>query len=122
MNYTPGTVLAVDFGPFKHVGLWTEIGTVISNSKKSGCVQEEDIHAFSGGRPIEVIGYIGNLAPADVIRRARSKIGTKWNLLKNNCEHFVHEIHGQSKKSPQLMKWGIAFTLIIGVVLLMWRK
>ena len=39
-----------------------------------------------------------------------------YNLMKNNCEHFVRLAHGLKKESTQIQQYFIA-TLGIGVVL-----
>lgn len=104
----PGTVLAVAVGPIEHVGIVTDqtrdgFPTVISNSHRAGRVVEEPLPTFvSGGEP-RIVGYLGKLSPVEVLRRARSLIGTKWKLLSWNCEHFVRWAHGLKPTSPQLV-------------------
>lgn len=101
-NYSVGTVLAVDFFPVTHVGIATGRGWVISNSRARGGVYEESLRDFSDGRPIRVLGHLGNLPASRVVERARSKIGERWSLFSNNCEHFVRWAHGVKVASPQL--------------------
>ena len=103
----PGTVLAVAVGPVEHVGIVTDqtqagFPTVISNSHRAGGVAEEPLPTFTSGGELRIVGYLGKLSPAEVLRRARSAIGTKWKLFNWNCEHFVRWAHGLKPSSPQL--------------------
>jgi hypothetical protein len=54
-------------------------------------VEEVSLDAFAEGRPIYVVAHAdAAFEPAEVIRRARSRLGEKrYRLLSNNCEHFV---------------------------------
>lgn len=54
-------------------------------------VEEVSIDAFAEGRPIYVVTHAdAAFEAAEVIRRARSRLGEKrYRLLSNNCEHFV---------------------------------
>lgn len=129
MNYIPtGTVISVGFGPYEHVGIVTDrtIGdtqTVISNSARKGGVFEESISLFSRGRKINLKGYIGDLDPYSVLSRARSKIGTKYNVLKWNCEHFIRWVHGLKPESPQLkLTIVIAMLALCGWLVIKARK
>lgn len=98
----PGTVIATVKGGFWHVGVYSNIGTVISNSRCSGGVIEESLNAFCNGKQIKILGYPSQLPPFEVIYRARQLIGKKYNVFNYNCEHFVREVHGLKPESPQL--------------------
>ncbi len=108
MNYLqPGTIVSVPFGPFRHYGLVSDqyvSGSpyIFSCSSRSGQVAEEPAHIFAGGRDIKVHGNPSVLNPYQVIERARSLIGTKYDLFKWNCEHFVRWAHNLKVESPQL--------------------
>jgi hypothetical protein len=62
-------------------------------------VEEVTLAAFAEGRTVyHVLHAETAFAPADVILRARSRLGEKrYRLLTNNCEHFVewcfHDVH-----------------------------
>lgn len=107
-NLAPGTVIAVWVGFIRHVGIVTDrmygayLG-VISNSYRAGRVAEEPLPVFAGGRSVNVIGYLSDLPPQQVLRRARSRIGEAWDLPNWNCEHFVRWAHGLQPRSPQLV-------------------
>jgi len=54
-------------------------------------VEEVSLAAFAEGRPVFVVTHCESaFEVAEVIRRARSRLGEKrYRLLSNNCEHFV---------------------------------
>lgn len=115
----PGSVVAVPIGPFTHVGIvsdWmTPSGpTIISSSHRRGFVTEEALADFASGRRVISAGYPGDLPPATVIERARSKLGEPWNLLNANCEHLVTWAHGLDRSSPQL-RTGFVLLALVGV-------
>lgn len=102
-----GTVIAVQVGPIKHVGIVTDRTygahpSVISNSHRAGGVIEEPLPVFSSGQHVDVVGYPGSLPPQQVLQKARSRIGETWDLFWN-CEHFVRWVHGLRPRSPQLI-------------------
>jgi hypothetical protein len=75
--------------------------------------------------PLYFVGYPGDLAPTDVLLRARARIGEQYRMLRANCEHFVSGVHGLASESPQLQSTaGIAITaavtvgVVFGIVLL----
>jgi len=57
-----------------------------------------------------VDGYPGNLPGWEVVHRARSLIGTQYDLLTKNCEQFVTFVHGLKPQSTQL-----ALTVVIAL-------
>ena len=54
-------------------------------------VEEVSFDAFAEGRPVFVIEHQEVcFDAAEIVRRARSRLGEKrYRLLTNNCEHFV---------------------------------
>ena len=109
----PGTIIGVAYGPIEHVALITDEGTAIHSSKENGVVTEEPIHALVHGRQVRVLGSIdwGRLHAAKW--RGRARIGERWSPL-NNCEHFVSEICGSERQSPQLQKWLVSACIVLG--------
>lgn len=117
-NYTPGTIVYVDAGFVRHYGIvidFNEIGslTIISNSKNLGCVAEETIENFSGGRKIVNSGYPSNFSSSHLVARAQQQIGMPYKLFSENCEHFVRWVHHLKPESPQLQ----TFAMIVSVAL-----
>ena len=99
-----GTLLQVRvYGFIKHVGIATGYGTIIHASRRFGRVEESDLADFlSGGHP-KVIPYShASLSGAEIVARARSKKGQRYNVLINNCEHFVSWVLTGKRRSRQL--------------------
>ena len=103
----------------EHWGVATGNGTVISASKRVGFVVEESIHAFSSGYPTVSKGYPSNLPVNEVLNRAFSSLGKKWNLLFDNCQHFAMQCH-DDKHSPQLQK--IGFVIVVLAIAYLFSK
>ena len=104
--FPAGTVVGASIGVYEHVGVMTDEGTVISASKRRGCVAEESPDEFSDGRPIYAKGYPGDLPADEVVQRAREMIGKRYDVVFNNCEHVVRHAHGVARRSPQLRAVG----------------
>lgn len=120
MNLTPGTIVEIDFGLYKHPGVVTDrimnsMPMVISNSFRKKGVFEESWEEFSNGEKVDISGYPGHLSPDEVLSRARSRLGTRWNLINWNCEHFVNWSHGLKMRSPQLKTCAFYAVAIIGL-------
>lgn len=97
------TVLQVKvYGLIRHVGLATGYGTVIHASRRFGRVEETDFLAFSQGRSVKVLPYHSALDPQEIVVRARSKKGRRYNVLFNNCEHFISWVLEGKSRSDQL--------------------
>lgn len=105
------------YGVINHWGIYTGQGSVISNSKRYGKVVEESLSSFLNGKKLSWIGYPGTLSGHEVISRARQLVGKKWNLVKSNCEHFAHHVHGLKPTSPQLLL-GAASLAALALVLI----
>jgi len=104
----PGTIVSVPvIWPVTHKGIVSDRflngkPLVISNSARNGRVAEESWDTFSQGKAVSVDGYPSQLSSHLVVSRARSRIGTKYDLFNQNCEHLVTEAHGMSPRSAQL--------------------
>ena len=85
--------------------------TVISNSARRDGVAEEWLDEVLADNSWRVVGYLGQLSPAQVVARARSRIGQPYQLLSWNCEDFAHWAHGLEACSPQ--RAGLAAILSI---------
>lgn len=121
-NLTPGTVVGARLGLITHVGIVTDRYAggqpmVISNSMRSGRVEEEPLRIFQGGFPLVPVTQPALVPASEVLSRARQKLGTRWDLLSWNCEHFVHWAFGQDPKSPQLRAGLISSVAVLMAVL-----
>ena len=119
----PGTIVAIDNGFYRHVGIVTDRSQngkpmVISNSFRRRGVFEEQWNDFSCHQNVIIHDYPGRLNSKSVVQRARSRIGTKWNLFDWNCEHFVYWSHGLEPHSPQIMSLFSCVSLFAGAALL----
>lgn len=103
----PGSVVSVPFLlVYRHLGIVSDRWhggkpMVISNSARVGGVREDPWDVFTQNRPVTVESNAPALFPAETISRARSHIGTGYDVLKWNCEHFVSYAQGQKPSSPQ---------------------
>lgn len=101
--YPSGTVLVTRFmGGLKHFGICTGYGTVIHASRRFGRVEETDFAVFCDGRVPSVQPYRHTLSGAELVARARSKKGQRYNVLINNCEHFINWVLDGKGRSSQL--------------------
>ncbi len=101
--YPAGTLLQVRvYGFIRHVGLATGYGTVIHASRRFGRVEETGLAAFLGGGRAQVVPYAHSLTGSEIVARARSKKGQRYNVLINNCEHFVSWVLTGQRRSEQL--------------------
>jgi hypothetical protein len=122
LPFSPGSVLATSHFMFTHYGIAGDKlvdgeQTVISCSRRRGGCREEQLRAFANEREVTCVGLIGNLTPHDILARARSQIGGKWDLFSNNCEHHVTTACGLDARSPQvrraLLTVGLAAVLLV---------
>ena len=98
-----GTLLAVRVrGLFDHVGIATGYGTVIHSSARFGRVMETGMDEFSGGRRVRAVPFASPISGAEVVVRARGRIGQRYNPLTRNCEHFARWCLSGEHRSRQL--------------------
>ena len=102
-NLPPGTTLQAlgSTGTYWHYGIYDGQGRVIHN-KKHYQVVREPLEKFSEGQKIHVNQHITSDNLYVAYQRAEDRIGERFTLSGNNCEHFVREVHGMPKESKQL--------------------
>jgi len=104
----PGDVLRVTvYGGVHHEGIVTDTGTVISNSRRYGCVTEENVRSFAGLNRITNLGQLSDCSPYSAIFYARNQLGKPYSAFNGNCQHFVRECYGLKPKSHQ-KNWAVA--------------
>ncbi len=102
MWYRPGDIVSVRVkGGILHEGIMTETGRVISNSRRRGGVYEESVRTFTDGGKLKNHGPLNGMDSDRVLARARALIGKRYNPYSYNCEHFVSEVYGTRRSSPQ---------------------
>ena len=74
---------------------------VICNDSRFGVI-EQTWDQFREGKQVQVEGYPGQLPYYEVLRRARSRIGSPYHVTEFNCDHLVNEAHGLPLESSQL--------------------
>ena len=98
-----GTVLSTTvYGVIKHFGIATGYGTVIHASRRFGRVEETDFVTFCDGRHAQIIPYAAPVSGSEIVARARSKRGQRYNVFFNNCEHFMTWVTEGKGRSSQL--------------------
>ncbi len=116
----PGAAVSVPIGlGYRHKGIVSDQWydgkpMVISNSARAGGVYEEPWDEFAGGREVRNEKLCGDFPPHVIISRARSFLGTKYDLLNWNCDHLVTEALGLNRESPQLQATVAVLALTLG--------
>ena len=106
-RYPKGHLLCIKHGLYEHVGISDGKGHIYENAYRTGGRGKVSLKDFSGGKEIIDIGIIpGSAKPGQIIKNAEALIANpkKYNLLFNNCEHFVREVCGVDIKSPQVQR------------------
>lgn len=83
--------------------------TILHASDLYGRVVETEAGEFvqRAVGPVRFVGYLGDLPPADVLQRARARIGERYRALTANCEHYTTGVHGLPPDSPQARGFAI---------------
>lgn len=109
LNLSPGDAVVSDFGLYEHWSIVSPLTCskglpmLISASKRTGTVQEEEWDKVTQGAKTRVVSIAPNLDRNAVIARARSQVGTwRYSVLKSNCEHFAKWSLGMPIKSEQV--------------------
>ena len=98
-----GTVLMVRFmGGLKHYGIATGYGTVIHASRRFGKVDETSFDVFADGRKVHITSHHSRASGSQIVARARLRKGQRYNVMVNNCEHFVTWVLEGKGRSAQL--------------------
>ncbi len=109
--WPPGTLISVPTHLFfRHFGIVTARGTVISNSARHGGAREEFLAEFCNGNPCHVEPRPSDLPWWEVLDRANCLMTRPYNLVTWNCESFVMSCYGLPPRSNQL-----AVSLIVAV-------
>ncbi len=103
MSYSKGDHLVTNIdvlGVYEHHGIYVGSGQVIHFTVEDGEVVETGLGSFSDGSEIRIKRQASD--PEEAVRRARNRIGeTGYNLVTNNCEHFINECIDERKTSNQ---------------------
>lgn len=95
-HYQPGDHLVSHRGWYTHHGIYLGNGNVIhysglADGLTAGPICETSLTEFENGYGSSRRHHHRPLPPAQIIARARSRLGEdSYNLLTNNCEHFAY--------------------------------
>ena len=93
---------------YRHHGIYVGAGQVIhyaglARGLRPGPVEEVSLEQFAHGRPICVRTGRSTFERAEVVRRARRRLGeARYRLLTNNCEHFCQWCLSGNSRSDQV--------------------
>lgn len=111
-NYSKGDHLVTNIditGFTEHHGLYIGKGQVIHLTEEDRKVVQTCLYSFSNGNDIRVKQHAPN--PDRAINRAKNKLGKRgYNLVSNNCEHFVNHCIKGKQTSNQISNSGHAAT------------
>jgi len=110
-----GEIISIPFGGvFRHYGVVTARGTVISNSRAGGGVTEQSLNAFKAGKKLGRHGGANDVHPLQIEARARRLLGRSYDLTGSNCIDFTRHTHRQRPTPWQL---GRATLMAVGDML-----
>jgi hypothetical protein len=107
-SLAPGTQVIVDHYGYRHHGIYVGNGRVIHYAGRIdyplGLIEEVSLARFVGGRRRRIGRVPGeSLRSEDVVHRARSRLGERrYDLLRNNCEHFANWCQVGEQRSLQI--------------------
>lgn len=108
---------------YTHHGIYLGNNKVIhysglANGLRAGSVEITDLGTFSQGKRTYISHHSNRVfSHRQTVKRARSRLSEdKYNLLSNNCEHFVNWCIYDKARSPQVTKVavGVASQVLLG--------
>jgi hypothetical protein len=112
-QFVAGMHLIIYRRGYTHHGIYLGDGRVVHYAGRikypHGLVEEISLAEFSEGRaPRAEMRRIGGFNGNEIVRRARSRLGERrYDLLRNNCEHFCNWCRLGENRSSQV-EWLIA--------------
>ncbi len=96
LEMCPGDTVSIQLFPSgRHEGIVGRDGYIISRSLRYGGVVSLRPSVFADGQLRDNHGYIGLLTPDETVARAEAMLGDRgYDLLNNNCIHFVNQVNG----------------------------
>jgi len=101
-GYQPGDHLVVSRRVYTHHGIYAGDGWVVH--KDFSPVRLESLQTFGAGAKIRVCQrQPGDFPASTILARAVSRLGEdRYDLLTDNCEHFVRWCRNGKAESPQI--------------------
>ena len=92
---------------YRHHGIYAGRGRVIHYAGRirypRGRIEEISLEDFTENRPVQVGSVPDGFSAADILRRARSRLGEcSYDVLRNNCEHFCNWCQLGEPRSQQI--------------------
>jgi hypothetical protein len=92
---------------------------VFASSPHTDGASEVTWWEFSGGHLVNVEGYLTDLPPGEVLRRAEWLVGRlPYDVGNRNCEHYVTHSLGYEPHSPQVQQWVTLGAMVLGAIAL----
>jgi len=113
---------------YRHHGIYVGRGRVIhyaglARGLRPGPVEEVSLEGFAHGRPVCVRTDRATFDRAEVVRRARRRLGeAQYRLLTNNCEHFCQWCVSGNSRSEQVEGLRRLFSLKTAAIPLAQRR
>lgn len=84
-------------------------------SLRNGCVKAEPLNQFAGGAKVSVEKQATKFSNIEIWQRSQARLNQGYCPLTYNCEHFVSDLLGLNKGSPQLQGFviGALFLFIL---------
>jgi hypothetical protein len=109
-SFAIGTHLVTPRRGYTHHGIYVGSHRVVHYAGWSRAaltcrpVEEVSLDDFAGGREVRARADTpARYAPADVVARARSRLGeNRYRIASNNCEHFCHWCLSGESRSVQV--------------------
>ena len=127
-SLVPGTELIVNRLAYRHHGIYLGGGRVIHYAGRisypRGLVETVALREFVGGRRFRVGRTPGeSLYGDDIVRRAQSRLGEcRYDIFKNNCEHFCSWCQVGESRSKQVERFLQGIRSVSWPVLTMLRR
>lgn len=108
-----GAHLVTPRGGYTHHGIYAGDGRVVHYAGWSRAlftcrpVEEVSLEQFADGHGVTALADSPRrFAPAEVVVRARSRLGeNRYRVASNNCEHFAHWCLSGEARSAQVEHW-----------------
>ncbi|MGJ3258470.1 MAG: lecithin retinol acyltransferase family protein [Rhodospirillales bacterium] len=108
-----GAILVIDMSGYHHYGIYMGNGHVAHNSKQTGMVCIEPLHSFLEGKPLRYQAPEQPVQADLLFEKIIPKLGEKYSLFSNNCEHFVSSTTNDQPSSSQVN--AVAIGAILGL-------
>jgi hypothetical protein len=106
-SFAAGTHLRVNFGLYQHHGIAVGDDSVIHFGRgifdlENAIVEQVEFETFCQGKPVQVVESEVGFTLEEVVSRATSRLGeSNYDLVSNNCEHFVNWCRSGKHESQQ---------------------